>query len=968
MLRSPEQPPIAPFLATAIVAAFCFLSGTTAHGQFANHVFEKLGLTIQAIQRPDGNIWVIYEQPLDSRDVVDRFDVPRLLKTALVTNDGERIPGSDRLFETGNRFFSGIFAMAVQPDNKLLLGTVTGKFFRLNADGSLDTSFAPQLSNAVGAIAVQPDGKILAFSDELVRLNPDGSRDFSFNSQLTGGFPFMLGLQSTGQIIVSLVSPPYLKRLNSDGSIDSTFKANLSAAVDSALVLPDDAILIRRLQNPEGKYIITLNRLNPDGSADTAFHPDPRFYRWLATQNDGKVLASFRDTANGDFFLGRMNPDGTLDSSFQTYLAGQPPGDVDLIPAVFVEPDGTIVAGIVSPTEGEQFLRFSSSGELEPGPAAAFKIPATVGKLAAQLDGKLVVAGDFNFVDHVRSGSLIRMGSDGNTDAGFHPLTFVSSTTAIDLDLQSGDQILFSALSGNDTVKMRLSPDGSLDSSFALQNLGPLFKARSDDKIVTGDFSNVVNRLLGDGNVDPLFSPTQVQFGGNQGNQIVAFAHQPDGKIIIAGNGVSFAGIHSVPVRAGVVRVNADGGLDTSFNPPSFPLRTRFNCVAVQPDGKILLGGRFSLNDGSGIANLIRLNPNGSIDHTLAAVPDYTVSATLVEETGAVVIGGGFSNISGQSAPRVARLLPNGQLDQSFVLDTRGGSVYALALLADGRIVAGGDFGLAATPLLPSSRVTNFSTRMFVDTGDNALIGGIIITGTGEKNILVRAIGPSLRPAGISDPLEDPSLELHDSNGAVLASNDDWEQSTNKQAVIDTTIPPTDPHEAAIVATLPANGANYTAVVRPARGAAGIGLVEVYDLDPNPSSSTLANFSTRGNVFPGDRALISGFIVTGPPEAGPMKVLVRALGPEIPLPAALQDPTLELHQDSITLAVNDDWKQTQRLAIEETTIPPTDDRESAMVRFLSPASSFSSGAYTAIIRGKTQDPGIGLLEIYNLSR
>jgi hypothetical protein len=114
--------------------------------------------------------------------------------------------------------------------------------------------------------------------------------------------------------------------------------------------------------------------------------------------------------------------------------------------------------------------------------------------------------------------------------------------------------------------------------------------------------------------------------------------------------------------------------------------------------------------------------------------------------------------------------------------------------------------------------------------------------------------------------------------------------------------------------------------------------------------------------------MISGFIVTGPPTAAPTKVLIRALGPEIPLPGILSDPTLELHQDSTTLAVNDDWKQTQQSAIEETTIPPNDDRESAVVAFLQPATSISSGAYTAVIRGKNNSTGIGLLEIYNLSR
>jgi hypothetical protein len=279
----------------------------------------------------------------------------------------------------------------------------------------------------------------------------------------------------------------------------------------------------------------------------------------------------------------------------------------------------------------------------------------------------------------------------------------------------------------------------------------------------------------------------------------------------------------------------------------------------------------------------------------------------------------------------------------------------------DGRIAAGGEFGLVASPPLVPSRLRNISARMFVDSGDNALIAGIILSGTGEKKLLIRGIGPSLSGAGISGALEDPILELHDSNGTLFASNDDWQSSANQQAIIDTTIPPTNPKEAAIVTTLPSNGSSYTAIVQPARGSAGIGLVEVYDLDADNSSSKLANISARGNVLPGDKAMIGGFIVKGPADSGPVHVVIRALGPSLPLSGALPDPNLELHEGSQLVATNDDWKQTHQSDIEETTIPPTDNRESAIATWTAP------GAYTAIVRGRSGSSGISLLEIYNLT-
>jgi hypothetical protein len=227
--------------------------------------------------------------------------------------------------------------------------------------------------------------------------------------------------------------------------------------------------------------------------------------------------------------------------------------------------------------------------------------------------------------------------------------------------------------------------------------------------------------------------------------------------------------------------------------------------------------------------------------------------------------------------------------------------------------------------------------------------------------VLARAIGPSLTGAGIAAPLQDPVLELRDSNGALLTSNDDWQQSSDKQAIIDTGIPPVDSRESALIARLPANGATYTAVVRPARGSSGIGLVELYDLDPPESSARFANLSSRGNVLGGDKAMISGFIVDGSPSMGPVKVIARGLGPTIPLSGALQDPTLELHDNAAVISANDDWKQTQQSDIEATGIPPADNRESAILRWVPPM------PYTAVLRGKNESTGIGLLEIYDLT-
>jgi hypothetical protein len=141
--------------------------------------------------------------------------------------------------------------------------------------------------------------------------------------------------------------------------------------------------------------------------------------------------------------------------------------------------------------------------------------------------------------------------------------------------------------------------------------------------------------------------------------------------------------------------------------------------------------------------------------------------------------------------------------------------------------------------------------------------------------------------------------------------------------------------------------------------------VEFYDLAQG-ANSKLANISTRGFVDTGDNAMIGGFIVGGGSGDGTTRVIVRALGPSIPVAGALGDPTLELRNSSGTLVdSNDNWKtrpdgSSQQAAIEATTIPPTNDLESALVATLVP------GNYTAIVRGKNDTTGVALVEAYNI--
>jgi hypothetical protein len=257
------------------------------------------------------------------------------------------------------------------------------------------------------------------------------------------------------------------------------------------------------------------------------------------------------------------------------------------------------------------------------------------------------------------------------------------------------------------------------------------------------------------------------------------------------------------------------------------------------------------------------------------------------------------------------------------------------------------------------------STRLNVLTGDNVLIGGFFVTGNAPKKVMLRGIGPSLATAGVTGALADPTIELHLGDGSVIP-NDNWkiddQTGLSQEAQIRaTTIAPSNDLESAIVATL-APG-SYTVILRGKNGGIGTGLIEAYDLDQT-SPARLGNTSTRGFVGTGSNVMIGGFIL-GPFGSPPARVVVRGIGPSLSkagIAVPLQDPSLELHDgNGQKIASNDDWQDdlaAQEVRAEK--LDPTDPRESVLLRILPP------GAYTAVLAGKNDTIGVGLVELYNL--
>ena len=246
----------------------------------------------------------------------------------------------------------------------------------------------------------------------------------------------------------------------------------------------------------------------------------------------------------------------------------------------------------------------------------------------------------------------------------------------------------------------------------------------------------------------------------------------------------------------------------------------------------------------------------------------------------------------------------------------------------------------------------NISSRANVQTGNDVVIAGFIITGDRNKRLIVRTSGPSLPVPG---KLADPALDLYDGAGKPIAANDNWQTATNRQEIVDSALAPPNNSEPAILATL--SPGPYTAIVRGVNNSTGVGLVEVYDLESAPDSA-LGNISTRALVQTGNNVLIGGFIGTG---AEPRRLIVRALGPSLPLPSTLADPNLAVYNaQGALVAANDNWRNVQQAEIMATHLAPGSDLESATVLTLSP------GPYTAVVSGSNATTGVALVEVYAL--
>ena len=440
----------------------------------------------------------------------------------------------------------------------------------------------------------------------------------------------------------------------------------------------------------------------------------------------------------------------------------------------------------------------------------------------------------------------------------------------------------------------------------------------------------------------------------------------------------------------GSYNANTDTWTATStVNAPS--ARTVYS--PVWTGSEMIVWGGFSY-DGSGNEIYLntggRYNPNtnGWTATSTVNAPDGRTTHTAIWTGAEMIVWGGqagldlgyYFNTGGRYDPSSDRWIatstvnaPDGRYRHTAVWTGNEMIVWGGTLYTNTPTSTGGRYCAPGPP----AQLGNISTRAFVQTGDNVMIGGFIVQGTGPKRVIIRAIGPELSQYGVPDPLANPRLELHNAGGALIGSNDDWQHTviggviTRNQVgdIQNSGHAPANPSESAIIADLPPG--NYTAIVRGVNDTTGVALVEVYDLSAD-TASILANISTRSFVQTGDNVMIGGFIIQG---TGAKRVIIRAIGPELTqfgVPDALANPRLELHNETGALiGSNDDWQHTiiggiitagQVAAIQASGHAPADPSESAIIAELQP------GNYTAIVRGVNDTIGVGLVEVYDLDR
>lgn len=897
------------------------------------------------------------------------------------------------------------------PDGKVLVRVrgsdaapvATRAIFRLGTDGAVDPTFVPPtwLGDSGQAIARQSDGKILiraslrsATGTErqgLSRLLPDGALDASFelvSSELLPGGPSDFSgnnfyadsilirpdgsfyVVAAGSLLVRAGAPakPAL-RFSASGSLDPSFVVTgYSGGFGAAALLPDGGLLgLNTLTTLNGGGLVVLVRLTPQGALDATFaggagsivvspfDPLPRLESW---PGGGVVLGGgfsrFRGVNRNGLLA--LTSAGEVDATFAVGN-GVESATATIGSAVRESASGGLwIAGSFTSVDDEprRFLaRLQGNGRLD----ASFAPTVALDGVASLQDDAAggVYALATVIVDSTFQIGVVHLLNDGSLDPNFAPPAWLSP---------------FNAASTGSVSSLVRQPDGKLlvggylpnpatglDRQSRIVRLLANGAVESGFDILTDDVRNVLLAPSGrihagskafrpDGTVDPAFVIAPGTYPENREPGCVAI--DSNGRLLVADRAQDTSD-PAYRAYGGLRRFLTDGSVDATFRPPPRAFGTahfqQFNALLTQPDGRVIAGGQFLSFGGRDRNSLVRLTAGGSLDLSFSAGTGVFVDAPLLDSTepvggfvalpsGNFLVYGSFRSFGGQPRPGLARILNSRR---------------------------------TVEPASGAGRLVNISTRAYVATGDQVMIAGFVIKGTGTRRLALRALGPSLAGFGVQNALLNPTLRLVDAAGATLATNDDW-GSGNAAELTAAGLAPTDAREAGLVVTLGAGA--YTVVASGVNATSGVALVEVYDLDAS-GTARVVNLSTRALTArpAGDGTLeptIAGFAVRG----GKVRTVLRGMGPSLAaagVVAPLADPNLTTRLFNGSLLAFQSGSDSQ---------PPTGYTSADLVTLgLEPARAeeaaiildLPEGNYTSVMESGAfpSQPGVALIEVYD---
>jgi uncharacterized delta-60 repeat protein len=615
----------------------------------------------------------------------------------------------------------------------------SSRLIRLNSDGSQDTSFLHAefgFNSSVQALAIDSNGKILVGGDftayngvtsnYIARLNVDGTLDTSFTQSGLGlsYSVYSIAIDSNGKILVggyfgsyNGIARNYIARLNTDGTLDNNFAqtgTGLNDGINSMHIESTGKIIVGgNFTSYNGTSVNRIARLNSDGSLDTSFASASTgfnsFVKSLDIDSNGKIaVGGYFTSYNGTpmNYVARLNTDGSIDTSFTPTGTG-----VNYI-ALSLKIDSNnkvVLGGYFSSYDinvANYAMRLNSDGTFDTGFASPGSLANNVvSSVFIQQNGKILLGGYFSAYAGVATDGLVRVNTDGTIDTGFTPshTGFNNFTTSLDLDtngklIVGGDFTAYNGITRNRIA--RINNDGTLDTSFTPTGIGlnqrvNTLELDTNGKIIIGGYftsyngvtRNNIARLNSDGTLDTSFVPQ----GTGLNAYVESIAIESTGKIVVGG----YFGAYDSTNINGIARLNADGSLDTSFAPTGTGLNNGVKAVAIDTNGKILVGGGFTSYNGAPSNYIARLNSDGSLDTSFAPTGtglNNAVQAIAIESSGKILVGGNFTSYNGTIRYYIARLNSDGSLDSSFAPTGNGfdSIVYSITITPSEKIIVGG--------------------------------------------------------------------------------------------------------------------------------------------------------------------------------------------------------------------------------------------------------------------------------------